>query len=60
MNRAVNRGASDGTFPKGFRGSGIAAGLKSSGKRDLALIVNDGICGIHEQSGGRSASHLDS
>lgn len=29
-------------FPKGFRGAGIAAGLKSSGTRDLALIVNDG------------------
>ena len=29
-------------FPKGFRGAGIAAGLKSSGVKDLALIVNDG------------------
>lgn len=29
-------------FPKGFRGAGIAAGLKSSGAKDLALIVNDG------------------
>jgi glutamate N-acetyltransferase/amino-acid N-acetyltransferase len=29
-------------FPKGFRGAGIAAGLKSSGSKDLALIVNDG------------------
>ena len=29
-------------FPKGFRGTGIAAGLKSSGAKDLALIVNDG------------------
>ncbi len=30
------------SLPKGFRGSGIAAGIKSSGNRDLALIVNDG------------------
>ena len=29
-------------FPKGFRGVGISAGLKSSGVKDLALIVNDG------------------
>ena len=29
-------------LPKGFRGSGVSAGIKSSGKRDLALIVNDG------------------
>ena len=29
-------------LPQGFRGAGIAAGIKSSGKRDLALIVNDG------------------
>lgn len=30
------------SLPKGFRGSGIAAGIKSGGKKDLALIVNDG------------------
>jgi glutamate N-acetyltransferase/amino-acid N-acetyltransferase len=30
------------TFPQGFRASGIAAGLKSSGSADLALVVNDG------------------
>ncbi len=29
-------------LPKGFRGSGVSAGIKSFGKRDLALIVNDG------------------
>lgn len=29
-------------FPKGFRGAGVAAGIKSSGGKDLALIVNDG------------------
>ena len=29
-------------FPIGFRGAGISAGLKSSGAKDLALIVNDG------------------
>jgi len=30
------------TAPRGFRASGIAAGLKSSGGLDLALVVNDG------------------
>lgn len=30
------------TFPRGFRGAAVTAGLKSSGKSDLALIVNDG------------------
>jgi len=30
------------TVPKGFRSAGIAAGLKSTGKPDLALVVNDG------------------
>jgi glutamate N-acetyltransferase / amino-acid N-acetyltransferase len=29
-------------LPKGFRASGVTAGLKESGKRDLALLVNDG------------------
>ncbi|MEV1289334.1 bifunctional glutamate N-acetyltransferase/amino-acid acetyltransferase ArgJ [Micromonospora sp. NPDC049679] len=30
------------TAPKGFRASGVAAGLKSSGALDVALVVNDG------------------
>lgn len=30
------------SLPLGFRGAGIAAGIKSSGAKDLALIVNDG------------------
>lgn len=30
------------TAPKGFRAAGITAGLKPSGKPDLALVVNDG------------------
>jgi glutamate N-acetyltransferase/amino-acid N-acetyltransferase len=30
------------THPKGFRASGIAAGLKPSGNPDVALVVNDG------------------
>jgi glutamate N-acetyltransferase/amino-acid N-acetyltransferase len=30
------------TSPKGFRAAGITAGLKPSGKPDLALVVNDG------------------
>ncbi len=30
------------TAPKGFRASGVTAGLKGSGAPDLALVVNDG------------------
>lgn len=30
------------TQPKGFRASGLAAGIKTSGKPDVALVVNDG------------------
>src|SRR5439155_19237797 len=30
------------TAPQGFRASGVAAGLKPSGKSDVALVVNDG------------------
>lgn len=30
------------TTPKGFRSAGIAVGLKSTGKPDLALVVNEG------------------
>jgi glutamate N-acetyltransferase / amino-acid N-acetyltransferase len=30
------------TSPKGFRAAGVAAGLKPSGNRDVALVVNDG------------------
>jgi glutamate N-acetyltransferase / amino-acid N-acetyltransferase len=30
------------TAPKGFRAAGVAAGLKDSGARDVALVVNDG------------------
>ena len=30
------------TAPAGFRASGVTAGLKPSGKPDLALVVNDG------------------
>ena len=30
------------THPKGFRASGVAAGLKTSGGPDVALVVNDG------------------
>jgi glutamate N-acetyltransferase/amino-acid N-acetyltransferase len=30
------------THPKGFRASGVAAGLKSTGAKDVALVVNDG------------------
>src|ERR671938_1076172 len=30
------------TAPRGFRAAGVTAGLKPSGRRDLALVVNDG------------------
>jgi glutamate N-acetyltransferase/amino-acid N-acetyltransferase len=30
------------TAPHGFRAAGVTAGLKPSGKKDLALVVNDG------------------
>ncbi|WP_418277155.1 bifunctional glutamate N-acetyltransferase/amino-acid acetyltransferase ArgJ [Isoptericola jiangsuensis] len=30
------------TVPAGFRAAGVAAGLKSTGARDVALVVNDG------------------
>ncbi len=30
------------THPQGFRSAGVAAGLKASGGKDLALVVNDG------------------
>ena len=30
------------TTPQGFRAAGVAAGLKASGRPDLALVVNDG------------------
>lgn len=30
------------TAAKGFRAGGVAAGLKKSGKKDVALVVNDG------------------
>ena len=30
------------TAPQGFRAAGVAAGLKASGGRDVAVVVNDG------------------
>jgi glutamate N-acetyltransferase / amino-acid N-acetyltransferase len=30
------------TAPRGFRAAGVVAGLKSSGRKDVALVVNDG------------------
>lgn len=30
------------TFPAGFRAAGVTAGLKDSGNKDVALVVNDG------------------
>jgi len=30
------------TAPQGFRAAGVAAGLKQSGERDVAVVINDG------------------
>ena len=30
------------TTPKGFRASAVTAGLKASGKPDMAVVINDG------------------
>ena len=30
------------TAPQGFRAAGVAAGLKSSGEPDVAVVLNDG------------------
>lgn len=30
------------TFPKGFRAAGVVAGLKASGKPDVAVVINEG------------------
>ena len=30
------------TAPLGFRAAGVAAGLKSTGERDVAVVLNDG------------------
>jgi glutamate N-acetyltransferase / amino-acid N-acetyltransferase len=30
------------TYPQGFRAAGVAAGIKSSGNPDVAVVVNDG------------------
>src|SRR5215208_1717893 len=30
------------THPRGFRAAGVNAGLKSTGAKDVALVVNDG------------------
>jgi len=32
------------TGPRGFRAAGVAAGLKRSGKADVAVVLNDGPC----------------
>ncbi len=42
------------TTPRGFRAAGVAAGLKSTGKPDLAVVVNDG----PDQDGSRGV-HLE-
>ena len=50
--------------PQGFRAAGVAAGLKSTGGLDLALVVNDGpaACGrrrVHSQQGQGGAGAVD-
>ena len=42
MTSPVPTRASGVTAPSGFRAAGIHAGIKASGKKDLALVVNDG------------------
>src|SRR6202167_6336587 len=32
------------TAPLGFRAAGVVAGLKTSGERDVAVVINDGPC----------------
>lgn len=39
--QTIDRGAGV-TVPAGFRAAGVAAGIKTNGKLDLALVVNDG------------------
>jgi len=39
---AVGPGSGGVTAPAGFRAAGVAAGLKASGARDVALVVNEG------------------
>jgi glutamate N-acetyltransferase/amino-acid N-acetyltransferase len=34
------------TYPKGFRANGVVAGLKDSGRPDLALLVADEVCSV--------------
>lgn len=34
------------TYPKGFRANGVIAGLKDSGRPDLALLVADEVCSV--------------
>jgi glutamate N-acetyltransferase/amino-acid N-acetyltransferase len=32
------------TYPRGYRAAGVVAGLKASGSKDVAVVVNDGPC----------------
>ena len=41
-NRESARSARGVTVPQGFRAASVKAGIKPSGKTDLALVVNDG------------------
>lgn len=34
------------TFPRGFRAAGVSAGIKKSGKRDVALLVSEGLAAL--------------
>ena len=40
--RGIGPQCGGGVPPRGFRASGITAGIKASGKPDMALVVNDG------------------
>jgi glutamate N-acetyltransferase/amino-acid N-acetyltransferase len=44
------------TVPAGFRAAGVAAGIKASGKPDVALVVNDGP--LHHAAGVFTANRV--
>ena len=52
------------TAPLGFRAAGVAAGLKASGSRDVAVVINDGPSArrrrrLHRQPGQGRAGAVD-
>ncbi|MCL2802946.1 MAG: hypothetical protein FWD29_03160 [Micrococcales bacterium] len=45
------------TFAKGFKATGLAAGRKPSGSKDLALVVADPVPGQARAASRRLAQH---